>query len=240
MSAVEKQQVEKQQTDEVGRLGAGERRRYRSTLRDERAADTRTRIIDSARALFAERGFAGTTVAVIAKHAGVATPTVYAVFCSKAEIMKELVGRLEAEADSEQWHARIDSEPDPQRKLDWYAVWHRTLFSSGKDVLGAALNAGSDPSVLDLREQGDRHAQTWLSLIVDALDKSDLLAPGLTQQDAIDRALLLSSVELYFRATVGRGWSDDQYQQWLIESLHQQILGRLPATTPDGQRPGAL
>lgn len=107
------------------------------------ARPTRTRIIDAARAPFEERGFAGTTVAVIAKHAGVATPTVYAVFSNKAEIMKELVSRLKAEADGDQWRARITSEPSPQRKLDWYAAWHRTLFSSSRDVLGAALNAGS-------------------------------------------------------------------------------------------------
>ncbi|WP_411088725.1 TetR/AcrR family transcriptional regulator [Streptomyces sp. 061-3] len=207
---------------------AAQRRAYRSTLRDERAADTRTRIIDSARALFAEHGFAGTTIAVIAKHAGVATPTVYAVFSNKAEIMREIVSRLEAEADGRQWRDRVTAEPDPRRKLDLYAAWHRTLFSSSKQVLGAALSAGSDTSVLDLREQGDRNAQDWLNPIISALTDAELLAPSLTPQRAIDRALLLSSVELYFRSTIGRGWSDDEYQQWLTEALRQQLLADIP------------
>src|SRR5438105_10523175 len=61
-------------------------RRYRSALRDERAADTRARIVTAARDLFAARGFADTTVALIAARAGVAQPTVYAVFGSKGAI----------------------------------------------------------------------------------------------------------------------------------------------------------
>ena len=216
--------TEEQQDEQASRSGTAQRRRYRSALRDERATDTRTRIIDAARELFGERGFAGTTVAVIAKHAGVATPTVYAVFCNKAEIIRALVGRLETEADGEAWRARIDAEPDPRRKLEWYAAWHRNLFATGRDVLKAAVDVGSDPAVLDLRAQGDRNAQAWLEPIVAALADADLLAPGLTVQQAVDRALLLSSVELYFRATTGRGWSDDDYQQWLTEVLQSQLL----------------
>lgn len=163
-------------------------------------------------------------MAVIAKHAGVATPTVYAVFNSKSEIMRELVSRLEVEADSQRWHARVEAEIDPRRKLEWYAAWHRTLFATGRDVLAAALDAGGDPVVLDLREQGDRKAQAWLEPIIAALAAAGVLAPGLTQQQALDRGLMLSSVELYFRATKGRGWSDEDYQQWLTELLHHQLV----------------
>lgn len=201
-------------------------RSYRSALREERAAETRARIIDAARELFAQHGFTGTTIAVIAQRAGVATPTVYAAFASKAEIVRELVGRLEEEAEGDVWRSRITDEPDPARKLDLYAAWHRQLFSSGKDVLRAAVFAGDDPSVVGLRAQGDVNALAWLAPIVAALDENALLAPGLDRELAMDRALLLSSVELYFRATEGRGWTPDRYQQWLTESLRQQLLHR--------------
>lgn len=164
--------------------------------------------------LFAGRG----PSLVDVRRGGIAAPTVHAVFCNKAEIIKELVSRLEAEADGEQWRARIGAERDPRRKLDLYAAWHRTLFSSGRDVL---------------REEGDRSNQEWLGPVVDALVEAGLLAPRLTRQDAVDRMMLLSSVELYFRATAGRGWTDDQYQQWLTESLRQQLLAQPWATTPD-------
>lgn len=173
-------------------------------------------------------------MAVIAKHAGVATPTVYATFSSKGEIIRELVSRLETEADGKQWRARIEAEPDPRRKLEWYAAWHRNLFATGRDVWAAALNAGGDPAVLDLREQGDRNAQAWLEPIIAALAAADMLAPSLTQQQALDRGLILSSLELYFRATNGRGWSDEDYQQWLTELLHHQLLAS--PDKPDGNK----
>ncbi|MET0872540.1 MAG: TetR/AcrR family transcriptional regulator [Paeniglutamicibacter terrestris] len=214
---------EKEQQD--GRPGKSDGRRlYQSALRDQRAVDTRRRIVDAARGLFSDRGFAGTTIAVIAKHAGVATPTVYAVFSSKAEIVRELIDCLETEADGDKWRDRITDEPEPERKLEIYAAWHRVFFSTGKDVLRAATYAGDDPAVLDLRAQGDSNALAWLAPIIKALSEAKLLAPGLDSQHALDRALLLSSVELYFRATTGRNWTDNEYQQWLTESLRQQLL----------------
>jgi hypothetical protein len=151
--------------------------------------------------------------------------------------VRELVGRLEAEANGKDWLSRITDEPDPGRKLDLYAAWHRVLFSSGKDVLRAATYAGDDPAVLDLRAQGDANAQVWLTPIIEALADAKLLAPGLDAQRALDRALLLSSVELYFRATSGRNWTDDEYQHWLTEALRQQLLR--PQQIGPAARPGS-
>ena len=62
-------------------------RPYSSVLREERARETRVRIRRAAAELFAEEGFADTTVAAIARRAGVAAPTVYSVFGSKAGIV---------------------------------------------------------------------------------------------------------------------------------------------------------
>src|SRR6266571_3883132 len=85
-------------------------RSYRSRLREERAADTRERIVTAARALFASRGLEGATIAAIAEHAGVAVPTVYATFGSKREIMAALLARTEADAEAPAWSERIRRE----------------------------------------------------------------------------------------------------------------------------------
>jgi len=47
------------------------KRAYSSDLRTEQARRTRKQIVDAAAVLFAEQGFAGTTVDAIAKAAGV-------------------------------------------------------------------------------------------------------------------------------------------------------------------------
>jgi len=85
--------------------------------------------------LFASQGFAETTVAMIAKRAKVATPTVYATFGSKAAI----VGGLEAEANRDRWGARIQAEPDPLLKLGLYAAFLRQLYANGRDAWAAAV-----------------------------------------------------------------------------------------------------
>ncbi len=203
----------------------GQRRPYRSTLRVERAADTRDRIIAAARDLFADRGFAGTTVALIAERANVATPTVYATFANKTAIVVELVNQLVTNIDIEKWHVGSESEPDPRRQLDLFATFHRELFASGKDIWAAALDASSDPAVVEIHAHGARKAKEWLSPIVAGLAEAKLLTPDLSRRDAVDCAWMLCGMELYFRAVNGLEWTDDQYEQWLRRSLHLELTG---------------
>ena len=54
------------------------KRRYDATRRRQAAARTRTAILDAARELFTERGYAATPMTAIADRAGVALDTVYA------------------------------------------------------------------------------------------------------------------------------------------------------------------
>ncbi len=200
-------------------------RTYSSPLRDQQAAETRRRIVAAARELFAARGFAGATVAGIAEQAGVSVPTVYAVFGSKGAIMRALLTRLEDDADAASWRARIADEPDPYRKLERFAQWSRALFSTGRAVIEAALGAGNDPTVLELREQGDRNRREWLAAVVSALAEAGALRPGIDERGAIDRAWMLTGPELYFHGTTGCGWSDTGYERWLTDLLQSDLLG---------------
>jgi AcrR family transcriptional regulator len=53
--------------------------------------DTRQRILDVAARLFSERGFEGTSVRDIATELGIANPSIYYHFKSKAELLTELL-----------------------------------------------------------------------------------------------------------------------------------------------------
>jgi AcrR family transcriptional regulator len=63
------------------------RRRYESPRRREAAERTREAIIGAARTLFLDRGYALTTLEQVAEQAGVSTPTVYATFGNKRELL---------------------------------------------------------------------------------------------------------------------------------------------------------
>lgn len=214
------------------RTGQDPKRPYRSAVRQQSAADTRRRIALAARDLFAEDGFSGTTVATIAARAGVATPTVYATFGSKGAIVRALLAQMETDADSTDWVERIAQEPNPHAKLEAFVKWTTVLFSSSKVLIQAANGATADPAMNDLRKEGDRHRRQALRGLIGLLVQSNALPAGLNEEIALDRAWMLTGIELYLSATEGCNWTDEQYQQWLTALLHQQLLRELPVSQP--------
>src|SRR5688572_16913020 len=67
------------------------RRRYRSPLREQRAGQTRTAVVEVATELFREKGWAATGMRDVARAAGVAIETVYANFRSKSDLLTACV-----------------------------------------------------------------------------------------------------------------------------------------------------
>ena len=70
---------------------AVKRRAYTSDKRRAQARQTRRSILDAAARALCARGYAATSLQAIAEHAGVAVQTVYAVFGSKRELLRELI-----------------------------------------------------------------------------------------------------------------------------------------------------
>lgn len=207
----------------MGTDARGERR-YRSPLRQERAADTRRRIATAALDLFARHGFAGTTVTAIAERAGVSAQTVYATFGSKGAVLRALLAQMEENADAALWRERIAAEPDPRGKLTAFAHWSAGMFASSKAVIAAAQGAATDPAVLELRAEADGHRRAALEALVGTLQASGALRAGLSHRRAVDRAWILTGVDPYLGATEGCGWSDTAYAEWLAELLVSQLL----------------
>jgi AcrR family transcriptional regulator len=199
-------------------------RSYRSTLREERALETRLRIRKSARQLFVARGFAATTIARIAEDAGVAPQTVYAVFGSKGGIVAEMLEDLEQSADLDAWITRIITEEDPHRQLRIFVSWIRTLFEHGAPILRAARAARSDPDVADFAERGDENRRLASSKLTRMWSDKNALRRSLGPVDAAERLWLSTSVEQYLLAIDRLGWSPDKYEQWLGDLLDLELL----------------
>jgi AcrR family transcriptional regulator len=98
-------------TKEIPSRG-GAKRQYSSTLRARQAADTRAQVLAAAAELFEESGWSGTTVAAIAKRAGVAVETVYSGVGSKKHLLRAVVD-----------HAVVgDADPVPLVERDEFAA----------------------------------------------------------------------------------------------------------------------
>jgi AcrR family transcriptional regulator len=89
-----------------------------SGLRERKKAATRLAIHDAGMRLFAERGFAGTTVDEIAEAAGVSRATVFAYFPTKEEIV---FGDAALAVDALGARLRVGGEPTVKLIRGWLA-----------------------------------------------------------------------------------------------------------------------
>ena len=193
------------------------------THRQRQALWTQRLIVDAARTLFLERGYAATTMDAIAKEAGVAVSTVYAIYKNKRAILRAI-----REAFHEQTHAREINEeasrhPDPEQRLRMVAHATRRQWEMGGTVVavyqGAA--AADREAAAELREalRGRRAA---LDRIVEGMEAALRPDLGLNRAAAILRALC--QPEVYTELAEESGWSPDEYEAWLFETLKEQLL----------------
>jgi hypothetical protein len=154
----------------------------------------------------------------------VAPQTIYATFGTKAAILQALLAKMEDDADAPGWRDRIAAETDPAGKLERFAQWSAAMFLASKAAITAAQGAVGDPAIVKLRTEADRHRRQALTPLIDGLADQGVLAAGLSRQRAVDRAWMLTGVEIYLTATDGCGWSDADYARWLAALLISQLL----------------
>jgi AcrR family transcriptional regulator len=208
-------------------------RSYRSPLRDEQAAQTRTRILDAARVLFERDGFAGTTVKAIASAAKVSPDTVYTAFGTKGRVLTALIDReLVASGDVASVTDRpeayaVRDEPDQRRQLHLFT---RDIAAALErvapiyEILRTASSADPDLAVI-FREMSDNRFQQlhtvagWLAARGPLRVNVDRAAEIIWTLASPDIALLLRN---------DRGWTLDQHAAWLEDTLVRTLLERSP------------
>ncbi len=208
-------------------------RRYDSPRRREQAAATRRDILDAAQRLFERDGYAATTMAAIADEAQVALKTVYIAFETKSGVLRALWNlRLRNNRDelpvSEQPRYReVLEDPNPEQQLRLNARNSR----EGKLRIGALAEvirsaAPLDPDIGALWERINREYHANQRVIVESLDRKSALKPGLTIDRATDILWTLNHPNTWQLLVTQRGWTPEQYEQWVGDSSTAQLLSR--------------
>ena len=212
----------------------------RSRPRDGRGGQARTRlaraaVIEAARTLFLERGYAATTIEAISDLSDVPPATVYRLFSSKLGILKALLDVLiagddEAAAMQDRPHVRaLLADPDPRNQLSGLAGIIRGIMSRAEPLYRILVSAaGSDPDAAALLAELTRQRQQGQGQIARSLARAGALRPKLRERDAADIIHALTSPEVYRLLVCDRGWSPQRYEQWLKDILISQLLP-LPA-----------
>ena len=211
---------------------------------DGKGGQARTRlaraaVVRAARALFLERGYAGTTIEAISGLSGIPPATVYRLFSSKLGILKELLdisiaGDDEAVTLEDRPYVRaLLADRDPRKQLSGFAGITRGIMSRTEPVHRILVSAaGSDPDAAALLAEQTRQRQQGQAQIARSLARAGALRPKLRERDAVDIIHALMSPEVYRLLVCDRGWSPERYEQWLKDILIDQLLAP-PAITPD-------
>ena len=193
------------------------------SLREERAAVTRGRITDAARRLFRSRGYGATTLTDVAREAGVAVQTIYAVYRSKPGILRALRESVLQQPDAEALFDEALREGDGDRKLALFASSMRQRWEYGADVVAIHRDAATADravraevdKVLTIRRSG-------LGRLAGSLDDLSAADADVKRATAILDALTLP--EVYIELVDVHGWTPAEFEAWLGRSLRQQLI----------------
>src|SRR5215210_6488397 len=173
----------------------GTREEAGMTHRQRQALETRRLIVDTARELFLERGYAATTIDAIAGKAGVAVSTVYAIFKNKRAILREIRMAWHEQTRAREINEEVAVQPDPERRLEMVAHANRRQWEFGAALVAIYQGAAAaDREASAELEEALRGRRASLDLVVDGM--KDALRPGLdvSQAAAILRAICQAEV----------------------------------------------
>ena len=202
------------------------------TNRSQSAAETRKRMIDAAFDTFAERGYHGTTMAQIAKRAGVAEATTYFTFTSKAELLRHVLITRGGASDEPEgvvdrpWYTELFEATD-QRRMLALMVEHGTEIFRRLAPLARTVAAASitESAVAEQARQISEARRAAFGRVVGALESLGALASP--RDAAIDVIDVVQSAPTYNSFTVGCGWSTAKFKAWSYRTL-TALLSPLP------------
>lgn len=212
----------------VAKAVKGSSRPYRSELRQEQARRTRAEVLDAAARLFVRDGYAATTMRTIAGEAGVSVETVHAQGTKPSLLLacvdRAVVGDDEPVPllDRPDMRAVLDAD-EPRVKLRRLADVVVEGLPQAAPVLNAfTAAAAADPAIAAaVRDyEGRRYAD--VTRIIGTF--GDALRAGLTPERAADVFWTFFSPQVIAMLTEQRGWSTQQYADWLVEFGERMLL----------------
>ena len=208
------------------------KRVYDSSRRQAQATETRRQILEAARKLFMERGYAGATAEAIAAEAGVSAQTIYAIFRNKKRMLVSLmnVSSPTGEEDHLPVHERsgvhaVARETDQRRQLRMFADIVAYNLNQVAAVFEIMMDAAKiEPDFERIVEKLNKQRLEHMTLAVQQIAANGPFRGNLDDTRAIDTVWTLTSGEVFLLLTRDRGWSKEHYAEWLADTLTRVLL----------------
>jgi AcrR family transcriptional regulator len=168
--------------------------------------------------LFVRDGYVETTMAGIARAAGVAVQTLYLSFGSKVAVLEAALA-AGAEDQPNEWLAALRSAPSGAAALRGY-VMDTVVLIERRYPLDAVLRAAAaDPEPAELLDRTRRAALAAHALAVDELAEKPGFTGAVSLQRATEIIAALLSPEKYGLLVVTQGWTTQDWAEWVTAHL---------------------
>ncbi|MEU1210365.1 helix-turn-helix domain-containing protein [Nocardia sp. NPDC005825] len=202
------------------------KRSYDASKRHDQARVRRRAVVAAAKELFERDGFRATSIAAVARLAGVSPEFIYKGFGTKAALAKAVFDFVIAGDDEPVPVAQRSSvqdalaEPDVRRKIDIYI-----------DGLALRQQRSAKVQILirDGRHTDDALVEVWQKLLDERLAgmtmfgrhllETGQLRDGLDLDDVRDILWTYIAVEFYELLVLARGWPLDRYARWIARAI---------------------
>jgi AcrR family transcriptional regulator len=195
------------------------------SLRERRAQLTRDEILRAARRLFAERGYARTSVRDIAKAAGVSAQTVYDSVGSKQALVARLNDLIDSEAGIAAIARAAATSGDPAEVAATPARVTRAILEHCSDIVHALVTgAAAEPELAAALAEGHRRHVEGVRRVVGVLRGLDALDPAVDPDGAIETLAALSDIRFALVLRDDYGWSPDRLESWIADTSRALLL----------------
>jgi AcrR family transcriptional regulator len=196
------------------------------SLRERKAQLTRDEILRAARHLFAERGYARTSVRDIAQTAGVSAQTVYDSVGSKQALVASLNDLIDAEADIAGLARAAAESDDPSELAATNARITRSILEHCGDIVHALVTgAAAEPELAAVLAEGQRRHVEGAGRIVGLLRQLDALG-SIDPDEAVETLAAITDVRFALVLQESYGWSLDRLESWLAATSRTLLLGQ--------------
>jgi AcrR family transcriptional regulator len=204
-------------------------RRYDGSRRREQAQRTQEAIVEAARRRFLADGYAGATIASIARDASVSVETIYKAFTGKPGLVRAIWqrglggrGPIPAPVRSDEMSATLTDPAEIIRR------WGRLVTEVAPELAPILLlvraAAETDPAIAELLEEV--HQERWDRMRHNAQRLAAVggIRDGVSIDEAADVMWAVTSQDLYELLVVRRGWSAERFGTFVSDAIAAALL----------------
>lgn len=187
--------------------------------------ETRTQILEAARAMFEELGYHGAGLEAVAKKAGVSRQAVYLHFSSKAQLLSALHLHIFATdvAPAIERHPVTDATPALEVLDAMVAAEVEVAATVWRIHEAFTMARRQHPEVEEtLRPREQEHYGAVLNLGC-RLEREGVLPPNIDVDTFADTLWGLLNIGTYRSLVLERGWPLDRYRRWLGDMIRGQL-----------------